>query len=74
MRPSSGAKLVGALVGLLLVVAFAALDYLVRPRLPEYFGDNDVYVLVILLALEFLVIWRSIVSVSSDRRRPLSRG
>jgi len=60
-----------ALIVLVLVIAFSAIDYLLRPRLPAVVGDNDVYVMVIVLALEFVVIWRTIAVLSSPHRRQL---
>lgn len=64
-----GGKVLGGLVALLLIVVFSALDYLARPHLPDYFGDNDIYALVIILAIEFMVIWRMAAHVSSRRYR-----
>jgi hypothetical protein len=67
MSPGWGGRLAGPLVAAILVVAFSAIDYLLRPRLPTYFGDNDVYVLVILLAAEFVVIWGAFRLASARR-------
>jgi hypothetical protein len=49
-----------ALVASVLVVAFATADYVIRPHLTQYVGDNDIYLLVIILAVEFIVTWRMV--------------
>jgi len=69
MELTGWGRLWGAVIGCILVVGFSAFDYLLRPRLPDYFGDNDVYVLVILLAVEFVVIWRAVLAADSAHGR-----
>lgn len=59
--------ILGGFIASLLAVAFLALDYLVRPLLPGYFGDNDIYALVVLLGVEFIVVWRTTVAVMSRK-------
>ena len=64
MRPETAKNILRGVVGAVLVVAFAALDYAIRPHLTQYVGDNDIYLLIIILVVEFVIIWRAVVSVS----------
>ncbi|HUI86828.1 MAG TPA: hypothetical protein VLY21_06710 [Nitrososphaerales archaeon] len=68
MRPGIGERVWVGVVACLLVVAFASVDYLIRPHLPSYFGDNAIYVLVIILASEFFVMWRVLVAAVPSGR------
>jgi hypothetical protein len=65
--PYGRRRILGGLAACVLATVFLALDYEVRPHLPQYFGDNDIYVLVIVLASEFIVVWRTALAVMSRR-------
>jgi uncharacterized membrane protein len=65
--PYGGRRILGGLAACVIAMLLLALDYEVRPHLPQYFGDNDIYVLVIVLAMEFIVVWRTALAMMSRR-------
>jgi len=64
MRDDGVGKLSRLLVAVVLVAAFGALDLALQPRLPSWVGDNSYYLLIVILAAEFIVIWRMVAGMS----------